>query len=87
MEWLETTRFPQLPSTFYEGGVLRAATPSLPVSLGSYHYSPTPPVFLADKDARIPETDIAAVMGNVFFLHAVVTLDYKHDQMIVEWQK
>ncbi len=86
LPWLESRRLPDLPSAFYEDGVLRAALPSLPVALGSHLYAPTPPAYLADKDAHLPETDIAAVLGNVFFLDAVVTLDYKKDRMMVEWK-
>ena len=85
LPWLETKRLPDLPSAYYEQGVLRAALPLQPISLGDHALPPGMPVFLADKDAHLPATDIAAVLGNTFFLDAVVTLDYKHDKMIVEW--
>lgn len=86
LPWLESERIPGLPSVYYEEGVLRPVYPSAPVSLGDHRYEHAPPAYLADKEARQPETDITAVLGNVFFLKAVVTLDYKKDQMIVEWK-
>ena len=85
LPWLESKRLPDLPSAYYEQGILRAALPLLPVSLGDHALPPGMPAFLADKDAHTPTTDIAAILGNTFFLDAVVTLDYKHDQIFVEW--
>lgn len=87
LPWLETTRLPGLASANYEGGLLRAALPAEPLALGEHRLAAPLPVYLADKDARVPETEISAVLGNVFFQNAVVTLDYKHDQMLVEWKR
>lgn len=86
LPWLETRRLPQIPPAYYEHGVLRPALPLMPIALGNHAFAQTPPAYLADKDALVPETDISAVLGNGFFLDTVVTLDYKHDQMIVEWK-
>lgn len=87
LPWLETTRLPGLASANYEGGILRAALPTEPFALGEHRLAAPLPAYLADKDARVPDTEINAVLGNVFFQNAVVTLDYKHDQMMVEWKK
>ena len=84
--WLESERIKELPPFFYEEGILRPVQPAGTVALGDHRYEPTPPAYLADKEARVPETDITAVLGNVFFLNAVVTLDYKKDRMMVEWK-
>ena len=42
------------------------------------------PVFLAGAKAHVPETEIAAVLGNAFFQQSVLTFDFPGSRLIVD---
>ena len=58
----------------------------MPVSLGNLSFKINPVAYLAPADARVPDTDIAAVIGNRFFEFGVLTLDFRTARLSAEWK-
>ncbi len=86
LPWLDSRPAADVQAVRYEDAALQPATLTVPVALGSRRFPANPVAYLADKDAHIPETDIAAVLGNRFFQDGVLTLDFRSGRLRAEWK-
>ena len=80
---LETPGARDVPGVYFEQAKLPAARLKEAVSLGGAEYPAGQPVYMAGKGAHLPQTEIAAVLGNAFFRDSVLTLDFQNDRLIV----
>ena len=80
---LETPGAKDVPGIYFEQAKLPAARLKEAVSLCGATYPAGQPVYVAGKGARLPQTEIAAVLGNAFFQDSVLTFDFKNDRLIV----
>ncbi len=71
------------PPAAFAGAQLPAARLKETVTLGGISLRPGETLYAARKEARAPETEIAAVLGNAFFHQCVVTLDFQGDRLLV----
>ncbi len=72
-----------VPATYYEGAKLSAGRLKEAAALGGAAFSAGEPIYVATKEARTPQTDIAAVLGNAFFHDSVLTLDFQNDRVLI----
>ena len=86
LPWLETRPTSEVEAVHYEEATLQPATVLAPVALGNLHFKTNPLAYLARADAHVPETDIAAVIGNRFFEAGVLTLDFRTGRLSAEWK-
>lgn len=80
---LETPGAKDVPEVYFEQAKLPAARLKEAAAFGGATYPAGQPVYVAGKGARLPQTEIAAVLGNAFFQDSVLTLDFKNDRLIV----
>ena len=80
---LETPGARDVPALYFEQAKLPAARLKEPATLGGATYPAGLPVYVAGREARVPQTEIAAVLGNTFFQGAVLTLDFQNDRLLV----
>lgn len=85
LPWLETRPNSAVEAVHYEEATLQPATVPAPISLGNLRFKANPIAYLARSDAHVPETDIAAVIGNRFFEAGVLTLDFRTGRLTAEW--
>ena len=86
LPWLETLPTSALEAVHYEEATLQPATVPAPIALGNLSFKTNPAAYLARADAHVPETDIAAVIGNRFFQGGVLTLDFRAARLTAEWK-
>ena len=80
---LETPGAKDVSGLYFEQAKLPAARLKEAVVLGGATYPAGQPVYVAGKGAHLPQTEIAAVLGNAFFQDSVLTLDFQSDRLIV----
>ena len=80
---LETPGAKDVPGLYFEQAKLPAARLKEAAVLGGAAYPAGQPVYVAGKGAHLPQTEIAAVLGNAFFRDSVLTLDFQNDRLIV----
>ena len=80
---LETPGAREVPAVYFEQAKLPAARLKEPVTLGGATYPAGLPVYVAGREAHVPQTEIAAVLGNTFFQGSVLTLDFQNDRLLV----
>ncbi len=68
----------------YEDAKLDAVQLDGGLTLGGCSTNDKTPVFLAGAKAHVPETEIAAVLGNAFFQQTVLTFDFPSSRLIVD---
>ena len=71
------------PTIYYAQATLPATRLGDAATLGAAKYPAGEPVYLAGKGAHVPQTEIAAVLGNAFFHDSVLTLDFQSDRLLV----
>ncbi len=86
LPWLETRPTGEVGAVHYEDATLQPATVPSPIALGNLRFKGNPLAYLARSDAHVPETDIAAVIGNRFFESGVLTLDFRTGRLSAEWK-
>ena len=86
LPWLETRPTSDVGAVHYEEATLQPATVLAPIALGNLRFKTNPVAYLARSDAHVPETDIAAVIGNRFFEAGVLTLDFRTGRLTAEWK-
>ena len=80
---LDTPGAREVPAVYFEQAKLPAARLREPVTLGGATYPAGQPVYVAGREAHVPQTEIAAVLGNTFFQGSVLTLDFQNDRLLV----
>ena len=68
-------------ATPYAGAELPAGRLRTAAILGGITRPADGTVYLAGKDARIPQTEVAAILGSAFFQGAILTLDLKENRL------
>ena len=84
LPWLESEPVPEAAAIKYEEAKLGAVHVRCGLSLGEVHTDDATPVYLAGADAHVPETEIAAILGNEFFQRSVLTFDFPASRLLVE---
>ncbi len=86
LPWLDTRPTGEIDAVHYEDATLQPANVLAPIALGNLSFKTNPVAYLARADAHVPDTDIAAVIGNRFFQYGVLTLDFRTDRLTAEWK-
>ena len=84
LPWLKSEPAPEVAAINYEEAKLGAGRVPGGLSLGEVHTDDATPVYLAGADAHVPETEIAAILGNEFFRQSVLTFDFPGSRLLVE---
>ena len=84
LPWLKAEPAPEAAAIKYEDAKLGAVRVRGGLSFGDVHTDDTTPVYLAGAQAHVPETEIAAVLGNEFFQRSVLTFDFPASRISVE---
>ena len=84
LPWLKSEPVPEAAAIKYEEAKLGAVRVRGGLALGDIHTGDATPVYLAGADAHVPETEIAAILGNEFFRQSVLTFDFPGSRLLVE---
>ena len=86
LPWLDSSPTREVEPAHYEEATLQPVNVLMPISLGNLSFRANPIAYLARADAHVPDTDIAAVIGNRFFEAGVLTIDFRTARLSVEWK-
>lgn len=86
LPWVEALARSDVDAVRYEQATLQPARVTASIALGNLSFQTNPVAYLARADAHVPDTDIAAVLGNRFFQNAVLTLDFRTGRLSAEWK-
>ncbi len=86
LPWLDSSPTRDVEAVRYEEADLQPVNVLMPISLGNLSFRANPIAYLARADAHVPDTDIAAVIGNRFFEAGMLTLDFRAARLSVEWK-
>ena len=84
LPWLKSEPAPEAAAIKYEEAKRGAGRVRGGLSLGDVHTDDATPIYLAGADAHVPETEIAAILGNEFFGQSVLTFDFPGSRLLVE---
>ena len=84
LPWLKSEPAPEVAMIKYEEAKLGAVRVQGGLSVCNVRTGDATPIYLAGADAHVPETEIAAILGNEFFRQSVLTLDFPGSRLSVE---